>query len=79
MPVFLTLMLSPAFVPRPLLSSWMRTAADHNPYTAILEAARGLISGEPDETTLGFAVAVGIVAAFSLWAATGLRQALRST
>ena len=79
MPIFLVLMLSPAFVPRPLLSSWLRVAADYNPYTAILEAARGLISGRPDETTLAFLVALGLMAAFGLWAITGLRSALRST
>lgn len=79
MPIFLTLMLSPAFVPRPLLSSWLRVAADHNPYTAILESSRGLISGRPDETTLAYLVALGLVAAFSLWTITGLRVALRST
>jgi len=79
MPVFLALMLSPAFVPRSLLSSWLRVAADYNPYTAILEAARGLISGEPDETALACLVAVGLVAAFSLWTISGLRLALRST
>lgn len=78
MPIFLTLMLSPAFVPRPLLSSWMRFAADHNPYTAILEAARGLISGRPDETAFGFIVAAGVAVVFLAWAMTGLRQALRS-
>lgn len=79
MPVFLALMLSPAFVPRPLLSSWLRDAADYNPYTAILESARGLISGAPDETALAYLVALGLVAAFSLWTISGLRQALRST
>lgn len=79
MPIFLALMLSPAFVPRPLLSSWLRVAADYNPYTAILESARGLISGEPDETTLAYLAALGLVAAFSLWTISGLRLALRST
>jgi len=79
MPIFLTLMLSPAFVPRPLLSSWLRVAADHNPYTAILESSRGLISGQPDETALAYLVALGLIAAFSLWTITGLRVALRST
>jgi ABC-2 type transport system permease protein len=79
MPIFLALMLSPAFVPRPLLSSWLRVAADHNPYTAILESSRGLISGQPDETALAYLVGLGLVAAFSLWTITGLRTALRST
>ena len=79
MPIFLSLMLSPAFVPRPLLSSWLRAAANYNPYTAILESGRGLISGEPDKTALAYLVALGLVAAFSLWTISGLRQALRST
>jgi ABC-2 type transport system permease protein len=79
MPIFLTLMLSPAFVPRPLLSSWMRVAANHNPYTAILESARGLVSGEPDGTVLAYLVALGLVSAFTLWTISGLRQALRSS
>lgn len=78
MPIFLALMLSPAFVPRPLLSSWLQEAADHNPYTAILESARGLISGHPDATTLAVLVSLGLVATFSLWVVTGLRQALSS-
>ncbi len=79
MPIFLALMLSPAFVPRPLLSSWLRDAANYNPYTAILESSRGLISGAPDETALAFLVALGLVALFSVWTISGLRQALRST
>ena len=78
MPIFLTLMLSPAFVPRPLLSSWLRVAADRNPYTAILESSRGLISGEPDATMLAYLVAVGLIVVFSLWTISGLRVALRS-
>jgi ABC-2 type transport system permease protein len=79
MPIFLALMLSPAFVPRPLLSSWLRVAANYNPYTAILESARGLISGEPDKTILAYLVALGLVVVFSLWTISGLRLALRST
>ena len=72
-------MLSPAFVPRPLLSDWLRTAADYNPYTAILESSRGLISGQPDETAFAYLIAFGLIIGFSAWAVTGLRLALRST
>jgi ABC-2 type transport system permease protein len=79
MPIFLVLMLSPAFVTRALLSSWLRVAADYNPYTAVLESSRSLISGEPDKIMLAFAIALALVAAFSLWTLSGLRQALRST
>ncbi len=79
MPIFLSLMLSPAFVPRPLLSDWLRTAADYNPFTAILESSRGLISGQPDETAFAYLIAFGLIIGFSAWAVTGLRLALRST
>ena len=79
MPIFLVLMLSPAFVTRALLSSWLRVAADYNPYTAILESSRSLLSGEPDKIMLAYAIALCLVVAFSLWTLSGLRQALRST
>lgn len=79
MPLFLALMLSPAFAPRPLLGDWLKSIADYNPYTAILESARGLISGRPDETLFAYAVAAGLILLFSLWSITGLRNALNST
>jgi ABC-2 type transport system permease protein len=79
MPLFLTLMLSPAFVPRPLLGEWLKAVADYNPMPAILEAARGLVSGRPDETGLAFLVIFGLIAVFTVWSVTGLRSALNST
>lgn len=79
MPLFLALMLSPAFAPRPLLGDWLRVIADYNPYTQILESARGLVSGRPDETLFAYIVALGLIALFSLWSVTGLRSALNST
>lgn len=79
MPLFLALMLSPAFAPRPLLGDWMKSVADYNPMTAIIESARGLISGHPDETLLAYAIAAGLIVFFSAWSVTGLRKALNST
>ena len=79
MPLFLSLMLSPAFVPRPLLGAWLKAAADYNPYTAILEASRGLISGRPDETGVAYLIAFGLIVVFSFWSVTGLRSALNAT
>lgn len=79
MPLFLSLMLSPAFVPRPLLSDWLKSIADYNPYTAILEGSRGLISGNPDETGLAYLVVAGLILVFTVWSLTGLRAALQST
>lgn len=79
MPLFLALMLSPAFAPRPLLGDWMQSIADYNPFTAILESARGLISGQPDGTLFAYAVAAALILAFSAWSVTGLRNALNSS
>jgi ABC-type multidrug transport system permease subunit len=79
MPLFLALMLSPAFVPRALLSDWLESVADYNPYTAILEGSRGLISGNPDGTGLAFLVVACLILVFTAWSLTGLRAALQST
>src|SRR5204863_8668178 len=44
-PVFLILFLAPVYVPLGLLKGWIHTVASINPATALLNAARGLISG----------------------------------
>jgi hypothetical protein len=49
-----------------------------NPATAFLDAGRGLISGVPDHTWLGFACAVVLILAFAVWTLTGLRSAERA-
>jgi len=70
---------SAAFVPRALLSDWLESVADYNPYTAILEGSRGLISGNPDGTGLAFLVVACLILVFTAWSLTGLRAALQST
>ncbi len=79
MPLFLALMLSPAFVPRALLSDWLESVADYNPYTAILEGSRGLISGNPVGPGLAFLVVACLILVFTAWSLSGLRAALQST
>jgi ABC-2 type transport system permease protein len=74
-PVFLTLFLAPVYVPLELLEGWIHAVASANPATFLLEAGRGLIGGEPVEVAAAFAVAVGAVALFALWALRGLRSA----
>ncbi len=74
-PVFLVLFLAPVYVPLPLLKGWIHAIASINPATAFLEAGRGFISGQPAETVLAFACAVGLIAIFSLWLLRGLRRA----
>jgi ABC-2 type transport system permease protein len=75
MPVFLIIFFAPVYVPLDLLQGWIHGVATINPITPVLEAARGLVSGEPTETLLAFATGVALVLAFSLWAMRGLRRA----
>ena len=74
-PVFLTLFLAPVYVPLGLLSGWIHAVASVNPVTALLEAGRGFISGEPTVVALAFALAIALPFVFALWARGGLRRA----
>jgi ABC-2 type transport system permease protein len=75
MPVFLSLFFAPVYVPLELLQGWLHAVASVNPLTALLEAGRTLIAGDPSGVGLAFALAAGLAAAFSLWALRGLRSA----
>jgi len=74
-PTFLILFLAPVYVPLSLLSGWIHAIASINPITALLEAGRGFISGDPAVVGLAFTVAVALPVLFSLWARGGLRNA----
>ena len=74
-PVFLIIFLAPVYVPLGLLQGWIHSVASVNPATAFLEAGRGLISGVHDHTGLAFACALALIALFSVWLLTGLRNA----
>jgi ABC-2 type transport system permease protein len=74
-PVFLVLFLAPVYVPLDLLSGWIHAIASVNPVTALLEAGRGFISGDPILIATSFAIAIGLGLLFSLWARGGLRSA----
>ena len=74
-PAFLILFLTPVYVPLDLLSGWIHAVASVNPITALLEAGRGFISGEPTVVGLAFAIAVALPLLFALWARGGLRRA----
>lgn len=74
-PTFLTLFLTPVYVPRDLLTGWVAWVADLNPATAIVEALRSLIAGAPHDVGLAFAVVAGAAVVMALWARTGLRAA----
>jgi len=74
-PVFLILFLAPVYVPLDLLSGWIHAVASVNPVTALLEAGRGFISGEPTLVAAAFAIAAALLLLFSAWARGGLRRA----
>jgi ABC-2 type transport system permease protein len=74
-PVFLILFLAPVYVPLELLSGWIHAVASVNPVTALLEAGRGLISGDPTLILLAFGIAIGLGLVFAWWSRGGLRSA----
>jgi ABC-2 type transport system permease protein len=74
-PTFLVLFLAPVYVPLSLLSGWIHAVASVNPVTALLEAGRGFVSGDPTVVALAFAVALALPLLFGLWARGGLRRA----
>jgi ABC-2 type transport system permease protein len=74
-PVFIFLMTTPVYVPRDLIQGWVATASKYNPATAILEAGRSLMAGDPFHIALAFLAAVGLVALFVIFAGRGLRKA----
>ena len=75
MPVFLILFLAPVYVPLDLLSGWVHAAAKVNPFTAIIEGGRDLLSGQTFDALLAYGLAVALVAAFGVWSVRGMRKA----
>ncbi len=74
-PTFLALFLAPVYVPVDLLHGWIQSVAEVNPITTLLDAARSLLAGAPEDVGLAFAVAGGLVALFLVWALRGVRSA----
>ncbi len=74
-PIFLVLFLAPVFVPLNLLTGWIATVARLNPFTAILDAARNFLAGDPQNALPAFAISAALILVLSLWAVFGLRQA----
>jgi ABC-2 type transport system permease protein len=77
-PVFLVLFLAPVYVPRHLLSGWIETAAQVNPFTLIVEAGRDLLAGLDAEAELAYGAALAVAVLTAAWAIKGLRAAERS-
>jgi ABC-2 type transport system permease protein len=77
-PIFLVLFLAPVFVPLNLLRGWIETVARLNPFTTILDAARGFLAGEPTNVLPAYAIGLALILVFILWALFGLRSAEKS-
>jgi ABC-2 type transport system permease protein len=75
MPVFIVLFLAPVYVPLDLLSGWVHAVARFNPFTALVEGGRDLISGQDFPALLAYGLAVAMVGLFALWGVRGLRRA----
>jgi ABC-2 type transport system permease protein len=70
--------LAPVFVPLDLLSGWIEAVARLNPFTAILEAARGFLAGDPTNVAAAFVTSAILILILALWAVFGLRRAERA-
>jgi ABC-2 type transport system permease protein len=75
MPVFLLLFIAPVYVPLHLLTGWVEAVARVNPVTPLLDTGRDFISGGDVDLVLAGGVALGLIAAFAVWAVRGLRRA----
>jgi ABC-2 type transport system permease protein len=75
MPIFILMFLAPVYVPLALIAGWVHTIASYNPVTAMLEASRGFIAGEPTKVGIVAACLVAMFALSAYWARGGLRSA----
>ncbi len=75
MPVFIILFLAPVYVPQALLTGWIEPVASANPVTALLDAARSLMAGEPTGVLAAFGIAFGMIFILAFWAMRGMRSA----
>jgi ABC-2 type transport system permease protein len=75
MPVFLILFLAPVYVPLALLSGWVHAVAKVNPFTALIEGGRDLISGQTFDAAIAYGIGAALVIGFGAWAVRGMRKA----
>ncbi|MEA2139707.1 MAG: type transport system permease protein [Solirubrobacteraceae bacterium] len=75
MPIFILMFLAPVYVPLALIGGWVHDVARFNPVTAMLEASRGFIAGEPTKVAVAAACLAVMLALVAYWARGGLRSA----
>jgi ABC-2 type transport system permease protein len=78
MPVFVLLFLAPVYVPLSLLTGWIHSVANLNPWTAVLEAGRSLLAGSPVKVAISFAALAVTALLLTAFARRGLRSAERA-
>jgi ABC-type multidrug transport system permease subunit len=66
------------YTPRHLLGGWVHSVANWNPATALLEAGRGLLAGQPVSVALAYGCAIGLAALLGLFSLRGMRAAERA-
>lgn len=78
--VFVLLFTAPAFFPRELLAPALREASVVNPLTYVVEAVRGLLSGDAalGDPWVGLAAAAGLAIATTALATLALKERLRT-
>jgi ABC-2 type transport system permease protein len=74
-PVFLSMFLAPVYTPRHLMTGWVRSVADVNPMTLLLETGRSLLAGDGARLGLSFAAVLVVTAVLGAWALRGLARA----
>ena len=77
LPTYMLIFMAPVFTVRNQLTGWLKTVADVNPLTPVLESGRGFLASDPTSVALAFGVIGGMVALLSLWAVRGMRSAER--
>jgi ABC-type polysaccharide/polyol phosphate export permease len=77
-PIFMVMFLTPVFTVRDQLGGWLETVASVNPLTALLEAGRGFLAGDPVSVAVSFVAGFGLVIAACVWAMLGMRKAAQA-
>lgn len=77
-PIFMVMFLTPVFTVRDQLGGWLETVASVNPLTALLEAGRGFLAGDPVSVAVSFVAGFGLVIASCVWAMRGMRKAAQA-
>jgi ABC-2 type transport system permease protein len=78
LPVFIVLFLAPVYVPLALLQGWIHAIAKVNPFTALVQGGRDLISGQSVDVGLVYGLSVAMALLFMAWAVRGMRAAERA-